>query len=148
MLGPFIVVLLLIGIPGKSEELRGVITDMLSNPLPKASVFVHWDPVGGNAKVTGNIGISKPLHTLTSEDGTYSAELRPGVYDVFITSPGFAPACEKIRIKPKGEAVVDKKLKVSRVVFDGARLQHRLRSFPPHEARGNHRNQGPEGCGV
>jgi hypothetical protein len=82
-----------------SETLRGAVKDASDTPLSGAMVLIHWDRAGATAGVRSNIGIDADLSTVTKEDGTFTADLAPGFYDVFVAATAFTPTCRKIRIK-------------------------------------------------
>jgi hypothetical protein len=83
--------------------------------IPNALVIIHWDPVGLDG-VTENIGTKDDRSSSTDALGHFSAELAPGVYDVFLSAAGFSPHCEKILIKGSKPNSYSAKLKVSRML--------------------------------
>jgi len=98
--------------PSETSKLSGTVTDPEGGVISGAYIFVHWDPVA----LTSNVGIKADLRVQTDKDGTYSIDLPPGFYDVFVSAMSFTPSCHKVRIRAEQATVLNPKLKVDRVV--------------------------------
>ena len=98
-----LIVTVLTPVIASSETLRGAVKDSSDTPLSGAMVLIHWDRAGAPAGLRSNIGIEADLRTATKEDGSFTADLPPGFYDVFVAATAFTPTCRKIRINA-GEA--------------------------------------------
>jgi hypothetical protein len=95
--------------------LSGTVMDEQGAAIPNGHVIVHWDSAGLDG-VTDNIGVRNDEIVTTSPTGHFSLELPPGVYDVFVTAPGFSPHCEKLTLKAQGTHRYEVRLKVSRMI--------------------------------
>lgn len=84
-------------------------------PIPNGRVIVHWDSAGLEG-IEENIGIKDDKIATTDSAGHFSLELPPGVYDVFVTDPGFSPHCEKLTLKAQEMHRYEVRLKVSRMI--------------------------------
>ena len=49
--------------------------------------------------MSGRIRSPSPVELRTSSEGDAKGELPSGFYDLFIASNGFAPPCEKLRVR-------------------------------------------------
>ena len=105
--------LLLAPFPVRATTLSGTITDFSGAVIPNAQVIVHWDSVG-LAGVRKNVGSKTDKSVTADEDGHFSLELPPGVYDIFVAAAGFFPHCGKIKLKETATQRYEVKLKVSR----------------------------------
>jgi Carboxypeptidase regulatory-like domain len=76
------------------------VIDSTGAVIPNSSVIVHWDSAGLDG-VKDNIGTKEDKVAATDATGSFSLEIRPGVYDVFVAAAGFSPHCEKLTIKPR-----------------------------------------------
>jgi hypothetical protein len=92
-----------VGHAGAPAELRGTIVDEMGAHMWASYVVIRKDSAG-------SITTSKStLRTLTPEDGTFSAVLEPGFYDICVMSDGFQPVCKKVKIldeKTTGERFI------------------------------------------
>jgi Carboxypeptidase regulatory-like domain len=79
--------------------IAGRIVDSEGAAIAKARVLIHWDSAGSTVGVTDNIGIQQDLVVTTDESGTYSANVPPGFYDVFVSAMAFTPTAAKVRVK-------------------------------------------------
>jgi hypothetical protein len=114
--------------PAAGETLRGIVSDVVGAPIKDALVFVRWDE-SGSTRGIGNIGIKQDLFLKTDKEGAFTAQLPPGYYDVFVSSPAFSPACRKIRIG-KGAAVnFAERLQVSELILE--QLAHPMGAAQP-----------------
>jgi hypothetical protein len=96
-----LLIILVIAPPAASGEvLKGVVRDSSNTPISGAMVLVHWDSAGSTVGLKSNIGIGEDLNIRTKDDGTFSVDLPPGLYDVFAASPAFTPSCRKVRLQP------------------------------------------------
>lgn len=79
----------------KPAGVRGKVVDTIEHaPIRNAYVLAHRD---GSMDKT----------TRTDGTGSYSIELPPGIYDVFISASAFSPACRKIDVQPDGMMIFD-----------------------------------------
>jgi hypothetical protein len=83
--------------------LKGVVKDSSDTPLSGAMVLIHWDPAGNTAGLRSNIEMKTDLSIRTKDDGTFTADLPSGFYDIFVAATTFTPTSRKIRMKV-GEA--------------------------------------------
>jgi hypothetical protein len=67
--------------------IKGRVTDK-SEHAPIRNVFVLVHSNKGDVRVH------------TDGAGTYAVQLPPGVFDVFLSTDGFSPACRKVEIQP------------------------------------------------
>jgi hypothetical protein len=108
------VLFLLASIPAQAGTLRGTVVDLAGGAI-RAQVIVHWDSAGLDG-VTENVGLRNDATATADETGHFSFDLPPGVYDVFVSSPGFFPYCEKISVKRDEVRAFQVRLKVSRML--------------------------------
>jgi hypothetical protein len=104
----FLLLILAVTTPAitSGETLRGSAKDSLDASISGALVLVHWDPAGSTVGLTSNIGIKADLSIRTKNDGTFSIDLPPGFYDVFVAATAFSPTCRKIRMQVgKGQEI-------------------------------------------
>jgi len=66
--------------------------------------------------LTTNVGIKQDLTLTTDANGSFSAELPSGFYDVLVTATAFSPDCRKIRLNAGQTATFNAKLSVSLIV--------------------------------
>ena len=85
--------------------LKGRVASTTGGPLRNAYILVH--------KVLGDS--AKDLRARTEQDGKYSIELPIGIYDVFISAPGYEPVCRKVEIESDGMMIFDVALKFTTV---------------------------------
>ncbi len=76
------------------------VIDSTGGVIPNSSVIVHWDSAGLDG-VKENIGTKEDKFATTDATGSFSLQMPPGVYDVFVAAAGFSPHCEKLTIKPR-----------------------------------------------
>jgi hypothetical protein len=116
-IAPALVAVVLLSIPLRAQtRLSGSIRDSEGAAISGAHIFIHWDPSGSGVGFTSNVGIKQDLVLTTSPDGSFSMDLPPGFYDVFVSSAAFTPSCAKIRVQPDKAAIYDVKLKASPLV--------------------------------
>jgi hypothetical protein len=96
--------------------LQGVVTDSAGTMLTDAQLAVHWDPSASTTGLKPNVGILEDRFLKTDTHGAFYAEIPPGFYDLFVTAPGFSPACKKIRLTPDENATFNTKLHISPLV--------------------------------
>jgi hypothetical protein len=88
------------------------VTDELGAVIPKALVVLHADALErGNPK-------SFNLELRTSSEGEAKAVLPSGFFDAFDASTGFAPHCEKLRMRDGRPAALKFVLKVDKLMSD------------------------------
>jgi hypothetical protein len=81
-------------------QLKGVVKDPEGAVISGAMVLIHWDSAGSAVGLKSNVGITADRTVRTKDDGTFSIDLPPGFYDVFVAASAFTPACRKLRLKP------------------------------------------------
>ena len=98
-------------------HLSGVVRDSEGAVISGAHIFIHWDPSGSEVGLRTNVGIKQDLTLTTDDNGSFSAELPPGFYDVLVMATAFSPDCRKIRPKAGQTATINAKLNVSLIVM-------------------------------
>jgi hypothetical protein len=88
----------------------GKVTDSEGAAIAKARVFIHWDPSSGKSGVTQDVSV------LSDDNGTYSAQVPVGFYDVFVSAPAFTPMAAKVIVKEGQKVVLNTKLDVDPLV--------------------------------
>ena len=86
------------------------VTDQLGAVVGKAFVLLHADALERENP--------KPfsMEVRTTSEGEAKAELPSGFYDLFIASTGFAPHCEKLRVRDGKPITVKVVLKVDELM--------------------------------
>jgi len=87
--------------PAEKGVLHGRISDTLGAAISRAFVLVHRS---GAAKESQQLAVS--------ENGEFQVQLAPGLYDLFIGSPGFIPYAKAIMIPPDKPVELKIKLRV------------------------------------
>jgi hypothetical protein len=83
---------------GGDTGIKGALKDELGAVIEKATVFISTTPV---------------LSTRTDRNGDYSLTLTAdGLYDVFVSAPGFAPTCAKVLVKKHHWTIFSRVLRV------------------------------------
>jgi hypothetical protein len=94
----------------QSSTLRVRVTDQLGAVIGKAFVLLHSDALEReNPK-------SFTIELRTSSEGEAKGVLPSGFYDLFIASTGFAPHCEKLRVRDGKPATVKVVLRVDKLM--------------------------------
>ena len=103
----------------RTEPLRGSIRDESGAAIQGATIIVHWDSTGSDRGI-GNVGTTSDVIIRTNKEGEFSADLPPGLYDLFASAPAFSPSCRKVRV-PKGSDMTryDERLAVSSLALVG-----------------------------
>lgn len=97
---------------GSTSAVTIKVTDELGAVIPKALVVLHADALErGNPK-------SFNLELRTSSEGEAKAVLPSGFFDAFVASTGFAPHCEKLRMRDGRPAALKVVLKVDKLMSD------------------------------
>ena len=97
---------------GSTSAVTIKVTDELGAVIPKALVVLHADMLErGNPKPFN-------LELRTSSDGEAKAVLPSGFFDAFVASTGFAPQCEKLRMRDGRPAALKFVLKVDKLMSD------------------------------
>jgi len=99
----------------RAATLSGTITDNYGGVIPKAYVILRWDPIGLDG-VKDNLGMTEDKRVTADSAGHFSIEVPAGVYDIFVSAPGFAPHSEKITVKAKESFRYEARLSVTRMV--------------------------------
>jgi hypothetical protein len=110
------VVLLVSAAPVGNAKLSGKVTDSHGATIPGAYLILHWDPSGSDVGLDSNIGLRQDLNVRVDKTGGYSADVPPGFYDVFVSSPAFEPNCRKVRLRSGESQTFNPKLTVSLLV--------------------------------
>jgi len=77
--------------------------------------------------------VKADLSIRTKDDGTFSVDLPPGFYDVFVAVPAFNPMCRKVRIKPG--AAVDTTFRMNADPLYAAEMGNRVDGVPRETLR-------------
>jgi hypothetical protein len=100
----FVALLLTINLlvaPSTSQTTTGIKGTILHGglserqPVRNAYVLVHRD------------GGTEDQHVRTDTQGRYEIELRPGLYEVFISAGGYAPTCREVEVQANQTLAVD-----------------------------------------
>jgi len=76
-------------------SLRGKISDAVGAAIPRAFVVVHPDKEGLLPPTD-----TREAQMLSSDiDGAFTAEVKPGFYDVCVMSSSYIPECRKVNVK-------------------------------------------------
>ena len=97
---------------GSTSAVTIKVTDELGAVIPNALVALH-----AHALERGNPR-SFNLELRTSSEGEAKAVLPSGFFDAFIASTGFAPHCEKLRMRDGRPAALKFVLKVDKLMSD------------------------------
>jgi hypothetical protein len=100
----------------RAATLSGTVTDVSGGAIRNAYVVVRWDPVGLDS-VKDNLGMTDNKIATTDESGHFSMEVPAGVYDIFVSAPGFAPHSEKIALKAKKNLPYEARLSATRMTI-------------------------------
>jgi hypothetical protein len=100
------------GHPARDGNLAGAVTDPSGGAISNAHGIIRWDAVSSNAKPKSSAGVNHDVNFRTDQRGGYSVNLPPGVYDVFISSDGFQPACQKVLVSAGKQVRFDRVLKL------------------------------------
>jgi hypothetical protein len=85
--------------------LRGVVRDPDGAIVMDATVLIqHWKLKEGS--LNHPVPVTEPL-VYTNSHGTFSAKLPPGVYQIFVSFPVFAPSAQEVRIEVGKEAAIE-----------------------------------------
>ena len=83
---------------GGDTGIKGAVRDELGAAIEKALVFVSTTPI-----ISGQ----------TNKNGQFAlALMADGLYDAFVSAPGFAPTCVKLQVKEHHWAIFSPILKV------------------------------------
>ncbi len=100
--------------PGVALSIQ--VRDESGGVIPDARIFVVWDPVAPGAQK--NAQEPAEIYLKTDGQGWSKTEVKPGFYDVFVTSSYFTPACRKMRLKAGEAAKLEIRLKLDSVVVN------------------------------
>jgi hypothetical protein len=92
--------------PATTGILQARIADTLGAAISRAFVLVHGDGLVGNTWVKVNQQFDVNIN------GEFQIQLAPGLYDLFIGSPGFIPYAKKVKIQPGKPTILKIKLQV------------------------------------
>jgi hypothetical protein len=113
-----LVLLLCVSFVGGEPQsiIAGQIVDSEGAAIAQARVLVHWDSAGSTVGLTDNIGIQRDLVVTTDQSGTYSVNVPPGFYDVFVSATAFTPTAAKVRVKQARRTKYNSALKADPLV--------------------------------
>ena len=78
--------------------IKGVVNDELGAAIEKATIFVSTTSI---------------ISTQTNKNGEFSLTVTAdGLYDLFVSAPGFAPTCAKVQVKKHHWTMFSPTLKV------------------------------------
>ncbi|MEP7364538.1 MAG: carboxypeptidase-like regulatory domain-containing protein [Acidobacteriota bacterium] len=100
------------------STLQGVVADSEGGAIANAIVRIHWDPASPRLQARNVVTKQEDIVVQTAEDGSYSVNLAPGFYDIFVTSTAFEPAATKVRTLSGKTSTFSSKLKFSKIVCD------------------------------
>jgi hypothetical protein len=92
--------------PVTTGVLQARIADTLGAAIDRAFVLVH-----GYGRV-GNVWVKVDQQVDVNINGEFQIQLAPGLYDLFVGSPGFIPYAKKVKIQPGKPTVLKIKLQV------------------------------------
>jgi hypothetical protein len=92
--------------PTTTGVLQARIADTLGAAINRAFVLVHGDVRIDNSWVKVNQQVDVNIN------GEFQIQLAPGLYDLFIGSPGFIPFAKKVKIQPGKPTILKIKLQV------------------------------------
>ena len=100
------------GTPAQGQASTSTIqvTDQLGAVIGKAFVLLHADALERENPKPFSMDLR------TSSEGEAKAELPSGFYDLFVASTGFAPHCEKIRVRHGKPVTVKIVLKLDKLM--------------------------------
>jgi hypothetical protein len=104
------------GFAASKSRIVGTVTDSEGAVIPHANITVHWDPSGSQVGLKDNIGIKQDASAVTDGNGTFSLDVPPGFYDIFISAMAFSPACLKVRVTSEKPGQFKMRLKVDPLV--------------------------------
>lgn len=87
----------------KTEDsgiVSGSVVDAVRAPIAGAYIVLHGS------------GVSD-IRATTDQNGRFSAKVKPGIYDVFVASNGFAPNCGEVTVQKGKQAQHNAILKAS-----------------------------------
>ncbi|HYV64047.1 MAG TPA: carboxypeptidase-like regulatory domain-containing protein [Bryobacteraceae bacterium] len=97
---------------------KGTVNDSEGASIGGATILIRWDSSGSAVGLKTNIGIKEDVVLRSGPDGTFSVQLPPGFYDVFISSMAFTPVCRKIRIRDGGTVTFNPRLPIDALVSE------------------------------
>lgn len=84
--------------------LKGTVFDPDGATIPNAIVTVQWNDIG--AEMSWNNTVTKPrtphkkiLSIMTDRTGSFSLDLTPGVWDIFVHADAIRPICRSIGLE-------------------------------------------------
>jgi Carboxypeptidase regulatory-like domain len=85
--------------------LRGVVRDPDGAVIANATILIqHWRLKGGS--LNHPVPVTEPL-VYTDSNGSFSTNLAPGVYQVFVSFPLFAPSAREVRVGVGKETTIE-----------------------------------------
>jgi hypothetical protein len=85
-------------VPASAQtRFSGAVKDSEGAVISGARIFIHWDSSGSKVGLTSNVGINEDRSFLTDGNGSFSVELPPGFYDIFVSAMAFSPDCNLSR---------------------------------------------------
>jgi Carboxypeptidase regulatory-like domain len=104
-----------------ASRITGQLVDEFGAVISNARIVIHWDPDAPSDRQKSNVGVDHDLTIPTDANGRYSVQIPSGLYDVFVSSPGFYPSCKKLWVGKGKEATYSPSLKaytINSVVLD------------------------------
>jgi hypothetical protein len=102
----------------KNGKLFGTVTDSEGTPISGAVVIIHWHSSGSTVGLESKVGLSEDVRLQTKKLGTYSVDIPPGFYDVFVSAQAFSPSCRKVRVLSEHVGTFSPKLNVDPLVIE------------------------------
>jgi len=93
---------------GSDGSLSGVVMDATGAVVVGAAVRIeHWE-----TGKSGHAALKEDSLVQSGQDGRYAINLKPGVYDVFISFTIFSPAAKKVKVETGKTFDFSPKLKI------------------------------------
>jgi carboxypeptidase family protein len=89
--------------------LKGVVTDPNGVPFGGPLVRIVYSGLTHKRQPA-----EKEMVAHTDANGQFTVKLAPGIYDLFVSQPGFLPVAEQVKLETGKETVFDPKLKPGR----------------------------------
>lgn len=91
--------------------LRGTVTDPSGAVIAGTLIrIVSWHRNAGGKAPESDMAV------YTDISGQFKCEVTPGIYDVFVSDPGFSPEARQVNVESGNETVFNPKLKLSRFI--------------------------------
>ena len=115
ILVPLVFVFVVATTLGTNSALEVDVIDENGAVISNARITIHWDPSSTSAGLKSD----SPADLVGNTDkfGKFWTEIAPSLYDVYVSSPAFSPACKKVRVQLSKSQIVRFKLKADPLVI-------------------------------